>query len=166
MQYGVNRAGLVLATTTIVALLFSACGASTTPVSTPTNTAVANSDRTAQPISTPMPSPAEPGPSPSPTVILIGEPDKQREIGDVDGITFIVGEGSEATFTVEEKLARLPLPSDAVIRTTALSGEVHLDGRPSVIKIELHKLESDQARRDRYIRSRMFPSHSHATFTI
>jgi polyisoprenoid-binding protein YceI len=89
-----------------------------------------------------------------------------RETGQVEGVTFVVGEGSEATFTVEEKLARLPLPNDAVVRTTALSGEVHLDGRPSVIEIDLHQLASDQSRRDNYIRTRMFPDHPVAIFTL
>ena len=60
------------------------------------------------------------------------------------GITFVVSEGSEPTFTVEEQLVRLPLPNDAVMRTTALSGEVQLDGRPSVIEIDLQQLSSDQ----------------------
>ena len=84
----------------------------------------------------------------------------------MEDITFVVGEGSEATFTVEEKLRSLPLPNDAVVRTDALSGEVHLDGRPSVIQIDLHQLESDQSRRDQYIRGSMFPNHPTATFTV
>jgi hypothetical protein len=84
----------------------------------------------------------------------------------VEGVTFEVGEGSEATFSVREQLARLPLPSDAVVRTTALSGELHLDGRPSVFEIDLHQLSSDQSRRDQYIRQRMFPRDPVAVFTV
>ena len=103
---------------------------------------------------------------PTPSVTPITSSDGEREIGEVEGITFVVGEGSEATFTVEEKLSRLPLPNDAVVLTTALSGEVHLDGRSSVIDIDLHQLESDQSRRDSYIRSRMFPNDPIATFTL
>ena len=81
-------------------------------------------------------------------------------------MTFIVGEGSEATFTVEEKLRRLPLPSDAVVRTNNLGGEIHFDGRPSVIEIDLHQLRSDQALRDRYIRDRMFRQYPVAVFSL
>ena len=81
-------------------------------------------------------------------------------------LVFVIGEGSEATFTVGEQLARLPLPNDAVVRTTALSGELYLDGRLSIIEIDLHSLSSDQAFRDRYIRSRMFPNSRVATFTV
>ena len=86
--------------------------------------------------------------------------------GQLDDMTYVVGEGSEATFTVEEQLARLPLPNDAVMRTNALSGEINLDGRPSVIEIDIHQLSSDQAFRDRYVRGRMFPGSPIATFTV
>ncbi len=84
----------------------------------------------------------------------------------VKGVTFVVGEGSEATFTVEEKLASLSLPNDAVMRTTGLSGEVHLDGRPSVITIDLQSMVSDQPRRDQFVRGQMFPNDPAATFTL
>ncbi len=83
-----------------------------------------------------------------------------------DGRAFTVGEGSEATFTVNEKLAWLDLPNDAVMRTESLSGTVYLDGRPSVINIDLHSLTSDANRRDRYVRQRMFPDNPIATFTV
>ena len=122
-------------------LVVSACGSVDVTV-----------DRTtATPAPTAAPTPTQPPPA---------------EPGSYEGVTYIVGEGSEATFTVEEKLSSLPLPNDAVVRTTALSGEVHLDGRPSVIDIQLHELGSDQSRRDRYIRERMFPNDPIATFTL
>ena len=34
----------------------------------------------------------------------------------------------------------IPLPHHAEMRTTALSGEIHLDSRPSVVEIALHQL--------------------------
>ena len=86
--------------------------------------------------------------------------------GKYEGVTYVVSDGTEATFTVEEQLVRLPLPNDAVMRTTELSGEVHLDGRPTVVSINLQGLESDQAFRDRYVRTRMFGEHPTATFTV
>ena len=82
------------------------------------------------------------------------------------GLTYIVVDGSEATFTVTEQLVRLPLPNDAVMRTTALSGWASIDDGRSVIEIDLHTLSSDQDFRDRYVRGRMFPSHRIATFTV
>ena len=121
-----------------------------------------------EPTSTPTPEPTS-SPTPAPTFTPAPTPtpafDEQRKAGAYEGVTFLVGEGSEATFTVEEQLARPPLPNDAVMRTKALSGEVHLDGRPSVIKIDLHQLRSDQSFRDRYVRTRMFLAHQFATFT-
>ena len=81
-------------------------------------------------------------------------------------LAFTVGDGSEATFTVNEKLAWLDLPNDAVMRTQSLSGAVYLDGRPSVIDLDLHSLTSDADRRDRYVRQRMFPDNPTATFTV
>jgi len=83
-----------------------------------------------------------------------------------EDITFIVSEGSEATFTVEEKLAKFPLRSETVMRTTALSGEVYLDGRSSIIQIDLHQLSSDQKRRDSYVKGQMFHVDPIATFTL
>ena len=138
-----------------------------TPIGTqpPTSTSTAGPTPTATP--TPRPT-ATPSPTPTPTPSSTATPafDSEREIGTYQGVTFLVGEGSEATFTVNEKLVRLPLPSDAVVRTMALSGEVNLDGRPSVIEIDLHQLRSDQALRDRWIRDRMFPNDPIAVFTL
>ena len=74
--------------------------------------------------------------------------------------------GLRGPFTVNEQLSRLPLPNDAVVRTDALSGSIHLDGRPSVVEIDLRQLESDQPRRDQYIHNRMFRSDPIATLTF
>lgn len=117
--------------------------------------------RTPRPIPSPTAAPTStPAPTPTPAF------DAQRAAGAYEGVTFVIGEGSEATFIVGEQLVRLPLPSDAVMRTTALSGEVHLDGRPSVITLDLHRLTSDQSLRDGYIRRTMFGSDQYAIFTV
>lgn len=79
---------------------------------------------------------------------------------------FVIGEGSEATFTVNEKLAWLDLPNDAVMRTVGIAGTIHLDGQPTVIELDLHSMTSDEERRDNYVRSRMFPDDRTATFTV
>ena len=89
-----------------------------------------------------------------------------RQTGEVEGISFVVGEGSTATFTVEEQLSRLPLPNDAVVQTESLTGNVHLDGRDSVVEIHLQDLHSDSNFRDQYIRSRMFGDHPTGVFTV
>ncbi len=165
----------------LVALLaaFSACGgggeeaastastAATPAAAAPTPTEAAPATQTpATP--TPAPTAAAPTPPPAPTAPAASTPeyDEDREIGDVEGVTFVVAEGSEVTFTVEEQLTRLPLPIEAVMRTTAVSGEFQVDGSPVTITVDLHSLRSDQDRRDQYVRQRMFPDHPTATFTV
>ncbi|MCY4087188.1 MAG: YceI family protein [Actinomycetia bacterium] len=92
--------------------------------------------------------------------------DEDRRVGELDGVAFLVAEGSEVTFTVQEQLTRLPLPNDAVMRTTALEGEVYLDGRPAAVSVDLHTLVSDQSGRDRCVRRQLFAEHPTATFAI
>jgi hypothetical protein len=75
-----------------------------------------------------------------------------RTPADVQAVRFVVGEGSQSQFTVREQLSSLPLPNDATVRNTALTGNVHLDGRPTIVEIDLTRFSSDQARRDNFIR--------------
>ena len=77
-----------------------------------------------------------------------------------------MGEGSEITFTVGEQLSRLPLPNDAVVRISALSGQLNFDGQPSQVEIDLRTVSSDQNFRDRYMRGRMFRNATVATFRV
>lgn len=119
----------------------------------------------------PTPTPTAPAPTPTPTRLVPADtpttaPPAPRTRGQVEGVVFYVGDGSEATFTVREELTTVPLPFDAVIRTEGLSGEVRLDGAASEITIDLHSMTSDQTNRDRYIRSVMFPSDRYATISI
>ncbi|MDE2778864.1 MAG: YceI family protein [Chloroflexota bacterium] len=119
------------------------------------------------PTSTPEPVPASEPESPAPETPAMEAPSPPAETPEsADGAGFAVGEGSEATFTVNEKLAWLDLPNDAVMRTTGLSGTIYLDGQPSVIELDLHSMTSDSDRRDGYVRNRMFPDDRTATFTV
>lgn len=150
----------------VVAVLISACASSGTPATGATPSATPAATSTAAPQTPPSATPGADGSPPINTPAAALVPMEQRKTGDLEDITFVIGEGSEATFTVEEQLSRLPLPNDAVVRTTAISGELHLDGRPSVIRIDLHQLSSDQRLRDRYVRDRMFPNDPIATFAV
>ena len=147
----------------------SASAASTVLAPTPT-TAAATTEAPATP--TPAPTAAAPAPTPTPppapATPAASTPayDEDRAIGALEGVTFVVAEGSEVTFTVEEQLTRLPLPIEAVMRTEEVSGEFQADGSPVVITIDLHSLTSDQDRRDQYVRQRMFSGHPTATFTV
>ncbi len=83
-----------------------------------------------------------------------------------DSLVFEVTGDSEATFTVTEQLSRLPAPNDAVLRTSAITGEVRLDGDPFDLEIDLHALISDQSRRDDYVRNDLFPNQPSATINF
>ena len=111
---------------------------------------------TAQPSPAAPPATAQPSPA-TPSATATAPPDR---------ITYVVGEGSETTFTVREELVRIPTPFDAVIRTTELSGEIDLAGGRSIVTIDLHTLSSDEEFRDRYIRRAMFPNSPTASFTV
>lgn len=110
---------------------------------------------------TPTPVPAQPTPEPSPTAA-----ETRPTQADGETQSFIIGEGSKVTFTVEEELGRSPVRFDAVIAGAGLSGTARLDGQPSVVTLDLHSLSSDQQYRDRYIQSRMFPDTPEAIVTV
>ena len=111
---------------------------------------------------------AEPTPlpedTPVPTATPVPAPTTAAPV--VEPQSFVVGEGSQITFTVEEELARAPIRFDAVISSTSLNGIANLDGTPSEVTLDLHSLQSDQSFRDRYIRDRMFPGTRNATVTV
>ena len=114
----------------------------------------------------PAPTEAAPAEMMDPTAAPEMEPTAMVEPEMPAGGGFTIGEGSEATFTVNEKLAWLDLPNDAVMRTEGISGTIYLDGSATVIELDLHSMTSDAERRDGYVRNRMFPDHRTATFTV
>ncbi len=186
--HGIMKAATI-GFTVFLAIAAAGCGASATPVPAPA-TAPAPVESaapvaptaappvaqpiegpTAEPIRPPEPAaaPASETVAPEPTLPSVAAELAVQEMpapGQVENVVFVIGEGSEATFTVNEKLARLELPNDAVMRTGDLSGNVYLDGQASVIEINLHSLTSDQSRRDGYVRDRMFPNNPVAIFTV
>ena len=143
------RIPLIVGLAVILAILATSCGDSDPPTEAETPTPAVSGEE--------IPAAAE-----TPT---IEQPDV-RGAGDIEGVLFLVGEESEATFTVEEQLARLPIPNDAVMHTSHLSGEVRLDGGASTVEIDLTKLTSDQDYRDRYVSTRMFGDHPTASFSV
>ncbi|MGI8856603.1 MAG: YceI family protein [Thermomicrobiales bacterium] len=69
----------------------------------------------------------------------------------------ITGDKSEAKVTVNEKLARLPSPSDAVLTTNAIQGQLFLgpDTKPvegAKIMVDLRTLKSDSNQRDNFVK--------------
>ena len=84
-----------------------------------------------------------------------------------------VAAGSEAGYRVREKLANLPASSDAVGRTTAITGgfDVSADGDSVVVRdtsfdADLTQLKSDQDKRDNRIRTRGLESDRFPTATF
>ncbi|MCY4624444.1 MAG: YceI family protein [Chloroflexi bacterium] len=151
----------------ILLITFAACGGDsdddTAPAEQPSaSTSIAPA---AEPTTAAQPV-EEPTTAPAPTAVPTEPAPEPRVTGEVDGITFIVGAGSEATFTVGEVLTSVPLPIEAVMRTEDLSGEVYLDGRESRVSINLQTLSSDQEFRDRWARSRLFGQHPTGTFIL
>ncbi|MCS7276143.1 MAG: YceI family protein [Dehalococcoidia bacterium] len=71
----------------------------------------------------------------------------------------VVPEQSEASYIAREKLASLPVTSEAVGRTNAISGDIYLTRQglasspPSVLRVDLRTLRSDETRRDNYVRN-------------
>jgi polyisoprenoid-binding protein YceI len=90
--------------------------------------------------------------------------------GDVSG-TWTVASGSTAGYRVREKLASLPAQSDAVGRTSDVTGTVVIAGTmvtKADLQVDVTTLKSDQDRRDSRIKSmgletERFPT---ATFTL
>ncbi|HEY7909109.1 MAG TPA: YceI family protein, partial [Thermomicrobiales bacterium] len=70
----------------------------------------------------------------------------------------ITGDKSQAKVTVNEKLANLPSPSDAVLTTNAIQGQLFLgaDTKPvegAKIMVDMRTLKSDKTQRDNFIRT-------------
>ena len=71
-----------------------------------------------------------------------------------------VGPGTRASYRVQEQLAGISFPSDAVGTTEACSGKIVLlpdgsvDSSQSKLRIDLRTLTTDQERRDAYVRNR------------
>ena len=144
------------------------------PTPAPTPTAAAMSDSTPTPVPTARPeAPSPDAPTTAPAADTPTPPPAEdpapveRSTGDVDGVVFVVSEGSEATFSVGEVLAGVSIPNyEAVMHTTGLSGEVRLDGGASLVTVDLHSMTSDEPFRDRYVQSRMFPGQPAASVSF
>ncbi len=81
----------------------------------------------------------------------------------------VVGPKSRASYTTREKFFNRPLPNFASGATPSITGDIYLDPQTwqvvpapvSTITVDISTLESDQARRDRFIRRNFLES---ATF--
>ena len=133
-------------------------------VAKPTSTPVSNPAPTAAPTAVPAPI-QTPDSSPVTSKEQEGK-NKKRSVGDYEGVAFSVAEGSKISFSVTEQLFRLSSPIDAVLTTSKLEGNIFLDGRESIIEMDLHSLTSDSSSRDRYVKRRMFPDNRTAILEV
>lgn len=96
-------------------------------------------------------------PAPTPTFEATTAPSPTAAATATGALTFVVSSGSKATVRVNEQLADRSTPNDAVLTTSAFSGEFVLlpDGTfdpRSKITVDLRTLQSDNRLRDRFIR--------------
>ena len=135
------KTGLFFALASLLMLSVIACSGGETPTPTPT--------------STPSPTP-DTSPQQTPeTAVTPPQPD-----AGMGGVTLEISSGSEARYRVREQLAFLDFPNDAVGVTQDVEGTLVLgpDGavspEDSLIRVDLSTLQSDEDRRDNYVRNR------------
>ncbi|GBD20901.1 Protein YceI [bacterium HR28] len=136
----------------LASLTITACGAGATftPTATPRVTPAATTP-TAAVVNTPTGNPAAQETTPavpsSPTTATLA-----------DSVFRIVAEQSEARYRAREQLLGRSLPNDAVGRTQAIEGQIALtadgkiDPQRSRFTVDLTTLQSDETRRDNYIK--------------
>src|SRR5947209_9664800 len=122
-------------------------GATSAPAATPSVAATTGS-APATASATTVPTAASAASAVSPTSVAASAP-SGTFTATTGGTTFtVVGDQSQAQVTVNEKLAQLPTNSDAVLKTTAMQGQIVLgpDTKPtdaSQIQVDLRTLKSD-----------------------
>ena len=137
------KTGLFFALASLLMLSVIACSGGETPTPTPTPSPTATPTPDTSPQQTPE------------TVVTPPQPD-----AGMGGVVLEISSGSEARYRVREQLAFLDFPNDAVGVTQDVEGKLVLgpDGavsaEDSLIKVDLSTLQSDEDRRDNYVRNR------------
>jgi polyisoprenoid-binding protein YceI len=87
-------------------------------------------------------------------------------------VRYAVTDGSEVRYRVREQLAGLSLPNDAVGTTRAVEGQIVLDAPGRVVPgesrftVDLRTLQSDEPRRDRYVRRNTLETERYPTAVL
>ena len=169
---------LSLAASIVLAAFVLSCGAteeSTVPVggasdtpAPPTTTAPTEAPPITAPDATRAPDPTKaPDPTQAPTATTAPDPTQAPEAtqAPVEATEptrkFEIVAGSKALFKVDETLRGV----DAVValETEEITGSIDIEAGTATVVLDLHSLVSDQPRRDRYVRERLFPSQPIAT---
>ncbi len=128
------------------AIATTSSGAATTPTA-----GLPNSEQA------PAPTPVTTG-TPQNTATQAPGPESQESASAQGWLVLEVATGTEARYRVKEQLARLNLPTDAVGVTQQVEGKITLDqdntivAEESKLVVDLRTLQSDESRRDNYIR--------------
>ena len=163
---------LSLAASIVLAALVLSCGAteestapaagtSDTPAPTAT-TAPTEALPTTAPDATRAPDPtqaptATTAPEPTSAPEATQAPDEVQETARV----FEIVAGSQALFKVDETLRGVDVV--VALETEEITGGIDFEAGTAIVALDLHSLVSDQPRRDRYVRERLFPSQPIAT---
>ena len=139
-------------------------------ISEPTATSIPAQDRVQPPTATPVKTPS---PTPTPDHSVLGElPSTIEEVLGRE-IYVIDSKKSLAVFQVGEVLTFNPNPIIVEVATElgdeAITGQTSFyDPEQTTIKLDIHKLKSDQSNRDRFIRQRLFlaPDGQFATLSL
>ena len=124
-----------------------------------------------------LPTATAPGAAASPTPAATADAASSSEPASEAGIDgeWTVGDGSVAGYRVREQLANLPAESDAIGRTSAVTGSITVAAEgegarltAGTLTVDTTTIESDEGRRDNRLRSEglqtdQFPT---ATFTV
>lgn len=113
------------------------------------------------------------------TLAAAGQPlspagsDPHAAPADTGRTLFVVGpDGNEARYRVREQLARISFRSDAVGSTRRVQGQIVFDGAGRVMTdvsrfvVDLASLQTDQDRRDNYVRRNTLVTDSFPTLTL
>ena len=74
---------------------------------------------------------------------------------------FEIVAGSQGLFKVDETLRGVDVV--VALETEEITGSIDIEAGTAIVALDLHSLVSDQPRRDRYVRERLFPSQPIAT---
>lgn len=136
-----------------IAVVLVGCGTASAPTPTPTRTAATPTTAATTPASSPTAAtPAPAAPSPTATTAPASQ-----STGDAVVFQLVPAE-SEARYRAREQLLGRSLPNDAVGRTNAVEGQIvfnsdgTIDSERSRFTVDLRTLQSDETRRDNYIK--------------
>jgi len=146
---------LAIALGMILAMTAAACS----PASIPAVPTLAVATNTALPALAATASPAD---LPAPTEVASPETSGQLRL-------VLAAEGNEARYRVQEQLANVSLPSDAVGVTSAVTGQLVVNADGTLVRdeskfvVDLTTLKSDQSRRDNFIKNNTLETRQYPT---